>query len=402
MKYDVVIVGAGPAGSTAAKFLSEKGIRVLLVDKSKFPRDKACGGGIPVRVFKDFEYLKNSNFIESYSCGGYVYSPSGKYSAAVLRDQPYIAMVLRKKLDAALVGFAQDKGATFIEGVAVENIEIDDDKVNIFLENGKHIESSIVIGADGVWSGVSVKSGLNKKMTKYGISVYQEYAVDSDVLDRYFSTYRYFHLHFYFHGLDGYGWIFPKKHHVNIGVVEMRKKSKSTENSSLKDMFREYMHHLQKNDIIPKNLTVGKLKGAVLPNCPAEKTYGDRIILCGDAGGLIHPFNGEGIEYAMISGRIAAEVIAESLEKGDTSARFLSRYEKRWKKEFGKTIRLFLRVQKRGEKIVEKVIKVISKDKIMTEIALDIGAGNSTVHEQKWTIMKHLLFQRFRNIFHRK
>jgi len=63
MKYDVVIVGAGPAGSTAAKFLSEKGIRVLLVDKSKFPRDKACGGGIPVRVFKDFEYLKNCNFI---------------------------------------------------------------------------------------------------------------------------------------------------------------------------------------------------------------------------------------------------------------------------------------------------------------------------------------------------
>ena len=64
--FDVVVVGAGPAGSTAAKFLAEKGVKVLLIDKSKFPRDKSCGGGIPIRTLKKFKYIKEKNLIESY------------------------------------------------------------------------------------------------------------------------------------------------------------------------------------------------------------------------------------------------------------------------------------------------------------------------------------------------
>ena len=69
MNYEVAIIGAGPAGSTAAKFLSEKGVKVILIDKVKFPRDKPCGGGIPVRVLKKFKYLEEYDLIESYSYG---------------------------------------------------------------------------------------------------------------------------------------------------------------------------------------------------------------------------------------------------------------------------------------------------------------------------------------------
>ena len=70
MKYDAVVVGAGPAGSTAAKFLSEKGVKVLLLDKSKFPRDKPCGGGMSVGLLKRFKYIEENDLIESYSYGG--------------------------------------------------------------------------------------------------------------------------------------------------------------------------------------------------------------------------------------------------------------------------------------------------------------------------------------------
>ena len=69
MKYDVIVVGSGPAGSTAAKFIAEKGFKILLIEKDKLPRDKPCGGGLPVRVLNRFSYVKNKDIIESYSYG---------------------------------------------------------------------------------------------------------------------------------------------------------------------------------------------------------------------------------------------------------------------------------------------------------------------------------------------
>ena len=80
MLYDVIIVGAGPAGSTAAKYLSEMNLNVLLIDKAIFPRKKPCGGGIPVQVLDKLPYLKNSDLIQSYSYGGQIYSSSSKFN----------------------------------------------------------------------------------------------------------------------------------------------------------------------------------------------------------------------------------------------------------------------------------------------------------------------------------
>jgi len=402
MKYDVVVVGAGPAGSTAAKFLSEKGISVLLVDKSKFPRDKSCGGGMPIRVLKEYKYIEESDLIESCSYGGFAYSPSLKFTGEVKRNEPYIAMVLRKKFDFGLVNFAIKGGATFIDGISVDDIEILKDKVKILFNDGTEVESRIVVGADGVWSDVAIKTGLSQKHKNYGLSIFQEYSMDIQTLDQYFTKKRLFHVHFFVKGINGYGWVFPKKEHINIGVVEMQRKKNSEEKTNLKKVFNEYIQLLKENEIIPSNLKVGKLKGAALPNCPVEKTYADRILLCGDAAGLVHPLTGEGIEYAMSSGRIAADVIAEALEVDDTSAKFLSKYEKLWKKEFGKTIKLFLRTSKRWEKMTEKLIKLLSRDKIIADLALDIGMGNLTVHDCKWTIVKRVLYIRCKDLFHRR
>ena len=100
MKFDVTVVGAGPAGSTTAKFLAEKGVKVLLIDKDRFPRDKPCGGGIPLRTLKRFRYLKEEDdLIDSYSYGGYAYSPSLKYRVELQKNEPPLAMVIRKKFD---------------------------------------------------------------------------------------------------------------------------------------------------------------------------------------------------------------------------------------------------------------------------------------------------------------
>ena len=99
-KIDVCIVGAGPAGSTAAKFLANKGFSVKLIDRQKFPRDKPCGGGLPYQVLKRYPYINNNNFVDSYSLAGYAYSSSLNYKIVVQDREPIVAMTLRRKFDA--------------------------------------------------------------------------------------------------------------------------------------------------------------------------------------------------------------------------------------------------------------------------------------------------------------
>ena len=133
MDYEVVIVGAGPAGSTTAKYLSERGISVALIDKDKFPRTKACGGGVPVRLLKDFSYIED--LIDSYSYTGWVYSSSSKSKVQLQRKNPTIAMVVREKFDHDLVKLAVARGTTFVDGKTVADIAISKDKTTVFLDD---------------------------------------------------------------------------------------------------------------------------------------------------------------------------------------------------------------------------------------------------------------------------
>ncbi len=166
MLYDVIIVGAGPAGSTSAKFLAEKGLNVLLLDKEKFPRDKPCGGGLPVAIFEKFNYIKDYNLIESYTYGGYAYSPSLKYIIREVGEKPYAAMISRKKFDNGLVKIAVDCGAKFLDNKKVIDVKIFEDKVKIVTNKNEILNSKCIIGADGVWSVVGSKTGLIKNIEK--------------------------------------------------------------------------------------------------------------------------------------------------------------------------------------------------------------------------------------------
>lgn len=144
---------------------------------------------------------------------------------------------------------------------------------------------------------------------------------------------------------------------------------------------------------------MGRIRGAELPAGPLGKTFSGRVILCGDAGGLINPATGEGIYYAMSSGEIAANVITKALEAGDTRKKFLSKYEILWKKDFGKDISLFLRASKQWGKDTENVVRLASKDKKLTEMALEVTTGNLSVQKCKWKIGGRLLYVYFKDLF---
>ena len=402
MKYDVVIVGAGPAGSTAAKFLSEKGVKTLLVDKSKFPRDKPCGGGLTARVLRQFKYIQESDLIDSYSYGGAFYSSSRKYKVSVQKSEIVAAMVLRKKFDYGLVKLAIDSGATFLDGKNIADIKISDDKAKILIDNGTNIDSQIVVGADGVWSTVAKKAGLGNHRDSFGISVFEEYPIKSETIDQYFTKKRIVYGHIKILGLAGYGWVFPKKNHVNIGVGEyasLAKKPKGMMN--IKEVYKKYIQLLKEEKIIPPNLKIKDIKGAALPHHPLDKTYADRVILCGDAAGLINSLTGEGIDFAMYSGCTAAGVVTEALELDKCNADFLSKYERIWKSDFEKDLKLFSRSSRQWGKGSENIIKLVSEDKKTADIFLEIAMGNLSIHKYKWRLLRRLIYLKLKDFFNR-
>jgi len=224
--------------------------------------------------------------------------------------------------------------------------------------------------------------------------------MSSETLDRFFGEKRLCHIHLKLQGIAGYGWVFPKKEHLNIGIVKYRLAASHPKGKmNLKEVYKNYINILKESKIIPDDLKMGQVKGGALPIFPLEKTYSDRVILCGDAGGFINPVSGEGIYYAMSSGEIAAGVITEALEAGETDERFLSMYQKNWKNDFGKDIKLLLRSAKQRTKENEKIIELASRDEKLADMALGVLHGGLSIHEYRWKLIRRYLYVYFRELF---
>lgn len=398
MIYDVAIIGAGPAGSTAAKFLAEKDLKIILIDKSKFPRDKPCAGGLPSRVFKRFPYIKNNGLIESYSYGGYALSPSLKYKAEVKQKDPVVGMVLRKKFDMSLVQLAVDKGAKLIDGNAVNDLKLSDDKVKINLNDKTSIESKIVVGADGVWSVVSKKAGLMTSNRPYGMCIFNEYKLDEDEIENLYGKERMCYLHLKFKDIFGYGWVFPKKQHVNIGIgMLLPKKYLNEQKRNILDVYKDYFGNLKENKIIPDDLEIGKCCGGALPFIPLDKTYSNRLLVVGDAAGFINPLTGEGIYYAMSSAEIAAKVISNSLESNNSSGEYLSKYQDIWKEDFGKDLKFFHSAINYVKTSGEEIVRLASKDKKLAEIILGMLHGGLSASKCQGKLARRYFWVSFKD-----
>jgi geranylgeranyl reductase family protein len=392
MNYDVVVIGAGPAGATAAKFLAEKDVKVLLVDKSTFPRDKPCGGAIPIRTLKRFPYI-SEDLASSYSYGGSVYSSSLRNRIQVQKNDPIAAFIVRKDFDYSLVRHALKSGVVFKDGVSVTDIKILNDNVSVKFANDESVESQLVIGSDGTWSVTAKKSGLGQHYPHIGRCLFQEIPLTGDVLDEYFTKKKNFQLFVKFMGINGFAWIAPKNSCVNIGIGEMQPSSSPQQmKHSLKEVYLEFIRILIERKLIPPTITSERIQGGVLPLQPFERTFADRIMLCGDAAGQMNPLTGDGIHYAMSSGKFAAEVCIEALKVHDTSAAFLSRYQRLWKDDFGEEISLCASVLKRLVKHGdEKYINLLSKDSQIVDMLLDMMNGQEKIQKYKWKIVKRFI-----------
>jgi len=401
MIYDVVVIGAGPAGSTAAKYLAENKINILLLDKSEFPRDKPCGGGLPTRVLKRFPYIEP--LIDSISFGSITYSSSRRYQFDLIREKPLLFNVIRKDFDYGLVNLALEAGATFLGGKTVVDVLIKQNNACIILDDGQSIETQMVIGCDGTHSIVAEKTNFSKKMQTLCIALVQEQPMTPEQLDTYYTKKRLVHLFIKVQGIAGYAWIFPKKHCVNIGIGEFQSAlSKSKPNISLKDTYETFIAVLKEKKLLPEKFIIENLKGATLPIFPLKNTYRDRLVLCGDAAGFINPITGEGIYYAMVSGQIAAKVIVEGLKQKDLSKEFLSHYQTLWHDDFGKDLNLLGRFNYQWGKDSEKIVRLFTRDKKFAQLTTGVIGGQISFSKYKGALIIRYIYASLKDLFIKK
>ena len=301
--------------------------------------------------------------------------------------------VLRKTFDHKLVQLACHAGATFQDNCTVIDVSVRPAGVLVMLKDGETVEAEAVIGCDGMRSVVAEKTNLCKKLESLCISLVQEQPLTPKQLDTLYTKKRLVHLFIKAHGVAGYGWVFPKKHCVNLGIGEFqsalpRKKQKAP----LKESYEAFVAMLKQQHLLPEDFQVENLRGATLPIFPLENTYGDRVLLCGDAAGFINPITGEGIYYAMSSGQIAAKVIADASHAQDFSKRFLARYQKEWKKDFGNDLKILGVFNRQWGRNSERIVRMMTEDKKFARLIIGVSGGQISFSKYRGPIFIRFLY----------
>ena len=311
--YDVIVVGGGPSGATAAHDLACAGHKVMLLDKAG--RIKPCGGAVPPRLLKDFDIPQS--LLVAHAKSARIIAPSNKKVIMPVGDG-FVGMVDRDTFDEWLRNRAAESGATRVTGNC-EDIDDSADIVTLSYRPGRNAElqtvtTRAVIGADGARSNVARQCIKNASKVPF-VFAYHEIVEVPDEID---ADYEETRCDVYYQGHlspDFYAWIFPHGKTASIGLGSADKGFPLRETTRL----------MREQTGLSHWKTIRK-EGAPIPLKPLKRwDNGRNVVVAGDAAGVVAPSSGEGIYYAMTAGRNSADAVAAYLKTGDARSLKLAR-----------------------------------------------------------------------------
>ncbi|MQA77542.1 MAG: geranylgeranyl reductase family protein [Streptosporangiales bacterium] len=344
---DVIVVGAGPSGSTAAYYLAQAGVDVLVLEKTSFPREKVCGDGLTPRAVRSLVQMGIST-----QAAGWVHNHGLRIYGGGMRlelpwpdlaEYPNVGLVrTRLDFDEILARHAEKAGARLLEKTNVTGPIVDERSGRIAGVTAKReggpveYRAPLVLACDGNSTRLSIAMGLRRREDRPMGVAYRRYYEsprhDDDWLESWLELWDGEKL------LPGYGWVFgvgDGTSNVGLGILNA---SASFGNVDYRELLRRWTGAMPEEWQFSEPHATSPIRGAALPmGFNRAPLYTRGMLLVGDAGGLVNPFNGEGIAYAMESAALAADVIVQALARPTLGARerTLESYPRVLKEKYG-------------------------------------------------------------------
>ena len=322
---NIAVIGAGPAGSIAAQRLAAAGAQVILIEKDSFPRDKSCGDGVTSEGLDVLDRTELGSWAAQFP-----EMPALRLTSPdeQILDIPFNhpewgcvgRIIPRFQLDEALAKRAVESGAVLLDNAQVTAVEQTDEQPIRITARDQIIETQLLILADGSHAPVTRRLGLIR--TKPELSAMRQYFTGDTQADGPLE------IHFTPTIIPGYTWLFPVGDgRINVGTGSFSRRIAQGKLNLHKELDQFIAHHPVTADRLKQLKPAGPLKGHPLrTNLDETRTHSDRILVAGDAAGLVNPFTGVGIGQAMHSGELAAQHALLALQSGDFKTQNLAAY----------------------------------------------------------------------------
>ena len=380
MKADIAVVGAGPAGSVAAQRLAAAGVRVALLERATFPRDKPCGDGVSADGLAALARTGLGEWASQFPAPEVLRltSPDDRpldvHPDGNADGHCYGRTIPRQLLDARLAQAAVEAGAQLLEKTPVQGIELLDGSGAAVRASGLKITARLIILADGSNASVTRKLGLARGTPEL-VAARQYLTGDTGAPQQ-------LEIHFRDGILPGYTWLFPLgEGHVNVGTGTFVRRVRRDEVNLQEVMARFVADSAITGGRLAQAEPIGPIKGHLLrTQFGSTRTHAERILVAGDAAGLVSPLSGEGIAPAMESGELAAAHALSALETGDFSTEALASYTRELEAHYGADHRAarILRLALNSPYLLNRVFHRLRQDRELALLIAYIVIGHKS------------------------